>query len=106
VDESKRLWKTVPRRYRKIRRTAAQWTVVGEATNWLTTWTTYAISGWVMVRYTKLPTIVRYKIGSIKGKPSEEDYLALTSIGVSTILLSVSRARSRISATYFDWERR
>jgi len=33
VDESNRLWKTIPRRYRKIRRTAAQWTVVGEATN-------------------------------------------------------------------------
>jgi hypothetical protein len=63
-----------------------------------------------MVRYTKLPIIVRYKVESIKGKPSEEDteeeYLALTLIGVSTILLSVSLARSRISATYFDWERR
>jgi hypothetical protein len=106
VDESNRLWKTIPRRYHKIRRTTAQWTVVGEATNWLTIWTTYAISGRVMVRYTKLPTIVRYKVGSIKGKPSEEEYLALTSIGVSTVLLLVSLARSRISATYFDWERR
>ena len=33
VDERKRLWKTVPRRYCKIRRTVVQWTVVGEATN-------------------------------------------------------------------------
>ena len=106
VDESKRLWKTVLRRYHKIWRTATQWTVVGEATNWLTTWTTYAISERVMVRYTKLPTIVRYKVGSIKGKPSEEEYLALTSIGVSRILLLVSLPRSRIFATYFDWERR
>jgi hypothetical protein len=55
-----------------------------------------------MVRYTKLPTIVWYKVGSIKGKPSEEEYLALTSIGVSTVLLSVCLTRSRISATYFD----
>jgi len=55
-----------------------------------------------MVRYTKLPTIVRYKVEYIKGKPSEEEYFALTSIGVSTVLLSVSLARSRISATYFD----
>jgi len=55
-----------------------------------------------MVRYTKLPTIVQYKVGSIKGKPSEEDYLALISIGVYTVLLSVSLARSRISATYFN----
>jgi len=54
------------------------------------------------VRYTKLPTIVQYKIGYIKGKPSEEEYLALTSMEVSTILLSVSLARSRISATYFN----
>jgi hypothetical protein len=55
-----------------------------------------------MVRYTKLPTIVRYNVGSIKGKPSEEEYLALTLIEVSIVLLSVSLARLRISATYFD----
>jgi hypothetical protein len=90
VDESKRLWKTVPRRYRKIRRTAAQWTVVGEATNWLTTWTTYAIFGQVIVRYAKLPTIVWYKVGFVKGIPSKEEYFALTSMRVSTVLLSIS----------------
>ena len=45
-----------------------------------------------MVRYTKIPTIVRYKVGSVKGKPSEEEYLLLTSMGVSTVLLSVSLA--------------
>jgi len=33
VDENKRLWKIIPRRYHKIRRTAAQWILVGEATN-------------------------------------------------------------------------
>jgi len=55
-----------------------------------------------MVRYTKLPTIVRYKVGSIKGKPSEEEYLALTLMRVSTVLLSTSLARSRIAATYFN----
>jgi hypothetical protein len=55
-----------------------------------------------MVRYTKLLTIVRYKVGSVKGKPPEEEYLALTLMTVSTVLLSVSLARSRISATYFD----
>jgi len=55
-----------------------------------------------MVRYIKLPIIIRYKVGSVKGKPSKEKYLALTSMGVSTVLLSVSLARSRISATYFD----
>jgi hypothetical protein len=59
-----------------------------------------------MVRYTKLPTIIRYKVEYVKGKPSEEEYPALTSMGISTILLLVSLARSRISATYFDWERR
>jgi len=55
-----------------------------------------------MVRYIKLLTIVQYKVGSIKGKPSEEEYLALTSIRVSTVLLSVSLDRSKISTTYFD----
>jgi hypothetical protein len=54
------------------------------------------------MRYIKLPTIVRYKVGSDKGKLSEEEYFALTSIRVSTILLTVSLARLRISATYFD----
>jgi hypothetical protein len=52
--------------------------------------------------YTKLPTIVQYKVGYVKDKPSEKEYLALTSMGVSTVLLSVSLSRSRISATYFD----
>jgi hypothetical protein len=55
-----------------------------------------------MVRYTKIPTIVRYKVGSVKGKPSEEEYFALTSMRVSIVLLSFSLAGSRISATYFD----
>jgi len=59
-----------------------------------------------MERYTKLPIIVRYKVGSVKGKPLEKEYLMLTSMGVSTVLLSVSLIHSRISATYFDWERR
>jgi hypothetical protein len=54
-----------------------------------------------MVRYTKLPIIVWYKVGSEKNKLLEEEYFALTSIGVSIILLSVSLARSRISATFF-----
>jgi hypothetical protein len=54
------------------------------------------------MRYTKLPTIVRYKVGYVKGKPSEEEYLVLTSMGVSTVLFLVSLACSRISATYFD----
>jgi hypothetical protein len=31
-----------------------------------------------MVRYTKLPTIVRYKVGYVKGKSLEEEYLTLT----------------------------
>ena len=55
-----------------------------------------------MVRYTKLPAIVRYKVGSIKGKSLEEEYLVLTSIEVSIVLLSISLARSRISTTYFN----
>ena len=55
-----------------------------------------------MVRYTKIPTIVRYKVGSVKCKPSEEEYLALTLMGVSIVLLSLSLAYSRISAIYFD----
>jgi hypothetical protein len=68
VDKSKRLWKTVLQRNRKIRRTVIQWTLVGDATNWLT----YAISRRVIVRYTKLSTIVRYKVGSVKGRPLEK----------------------------------
>jgi hypothetical protein len=71
--------------------------VVGEATNWLTTWITYAIFRWVIWRYIKLPTIVRYKLGFDKGKPSEEEYFMLTSKRVSTVLLSVSLVHSRIS---------
>jgi hypothetical protein len=55
-----------------------------------------------MVRYINLPIIVWYKVGSVNGIPSEEEYLALTSTEVSIVLLSVSLARSRISATYFD----
>jgi preprotein translocase subunit Sss1 len=50
----------------------------------------------------QLLTIVRYRVGSDKRKPSEEEYLTLTSIRVSTVLFSVSLARSRISVTYFD----
>jgi hypothetical protein len=55
-----------------------------------------------MVRYTKLPIIVQYKVGSVKGKPLEEEYLALTSMGVCTVLLLVSLAHLRIFVTYFD----
>jgi len=90
----------------KYKEQLLQWTVVEEATNWLTTWIAYAIFGRVMVTYTKLPTIIQYKVGSVKDKLSEEEYLALTSVRVSTVLLSVSLARSRTSATYFNWERR
>jgi len=54
------------------------------------------------MRYTKLLIIVRYKVGSDKGKPSKEEYLALTLIRVSTVCLSVSLTSSRISATYFN----
>ena len=54
------------------------------------------------MRYTKLLTIVRYKVGSVKGKPLEEESFALTSMGVSTVLLSVNLVRLRISATYFN----
>ena len=57
------------------------------------------------MRYTKLLTIVWYKVGSVKDKPSEEEYLVLTSMGVSIVLLSVSLARSRISTTYFFTEK-
>jgi hypothetical protein len=55
-----------------------------------------------MVTYSKLQTIVRYEVGFVKDKPLEEEYLVLTSMRVSTVLLSVSLARSRISATYFN----
>jgi hypothetical protein len=55
-----------------------------------------------MVIYIKLPIIVRYKAGSVKDKPSEEEYLVLTSMGVSTILLLVSLVRSEISTASFD----
>ena len=55
-----------------------------------------------MVRYTKLPTIVGYKVGFVKGKSLEEEYIALISMRVSTVLLSVSLTRLRIYATYFD----
>ena len=106
VNESKRFWKIVFRRYRKIWRTVVQWTVVGEVINWLIIWTVYVISGRVMVRYIKFLIIVRYKVGFIKGKLSEEEYFALILIGVFTVLLSVSLVRSRISVIYFDWERR
>jgi hypothetical protein len=54
------------------------------------------------VRYTKLPTIVWYKVGSVKGRPSEQEYIALISMGVSTVLLSVNLVRRRIFTIYFD----
>jgi hypothetical protein len=50
------------------------------------------------VKYIKLPIIV----GFDKSKTSEEEYFMLTSIGVSTVLLSVSLTHSRIFATYFN----
>jgi len=105
VDGIKRLWKIVPRRYCKIQRTP-QWTEVGKTTNWLTIWTTHAMYGWVIMRYTKLSTIVWYKVGSDKSKSLEEEYIVLNSMRVSTILLSVSLTHSKIFVTYFDWERR
>jgi hypothetical protein len=48
--------------------------LVGEAINKLTTWTSYAISKQVIVKYTNLLIIVRYKIGSDKCK-SQWKYL-------------------------------
>jgi len=54
------------------------------------------------MRYTKLSIIVQYKVRSVKDKLSEEEYLVLTLMGVSTVLLLVSLARSRISTTYFN----
>jgi hypothetical protein len=62
-------------RYRKIRRTSAQLIKGGEALNWLTTWTTYTIYGRVIMRYTKLQTIVQYKVVFGKSKPSEKNTL-------------------------------
>jgi hypothetical protein len=60
------------------------------------------LSNNMVTSYTKLPTIVHYKIGYVKGKPSEEKYLVLTSMRVSIVLLSVNLARSRISTINFD----
>jgi hypothetical protein len=80
--------------------------VVEQATNWLTTWTTYAIFGQVIIRFTKLPPIVCYKVGSNKCKPFEKEYIALTSMRVFIVLLLVSLARSRISAIFFYWEKK
>jgi hypothetical protein len=54
------------------------------------------------MRYTKLLTIVWYKVGSDKSKSSEEKYFVLTSMRVFIVLLSVSLAYSRISTIYFD----
>jgi hypothetical protein len=45
------------------------------------------------MRYIKLPIIVRYKVRYEKCKLSEEKYLALTLVIVSTVLLSVTLAR-------------
>jgi hypothetical protein len=42
------------------------------------------------MRYTKLSTIVWYKVGFGKSKSLEEEYIALNSMRVSTVLLSVS----------------
>jgi hypothetical protein len=41
-----------------------------------------------------------------QGKSSEEEYFVLTLMRVSTVLLLVSLACSRISTIYFDWKRR
>jgi hypothetical protein len=65
----------------------------------------YAISGWIIMRYIKLPIIVRYRVRSDKCKLLEEKYLGLTLVRVSTVLLSVTLACSKISATYFDWKK-
>jgi hypothetical protein len=46
--------------------------------------------------------MVRYKVGSDKGKPLKEEYFVLTSMRVSTILLLVTLAHSRIFAIYFN----
>jgi hypothetical protein len=51
-----------------------------------------------MRRYIKFPIIIRNKVEFVKGKPSEEEYLALTSIKEYTVLLLVSLARLRFSA--------
>jgi len=44
------------------------------------------------MRYIKLPIIIWYKVGSVKGKPLEEEYLALTLMRISIVLLSVNLA--------------
>jgi hypothetical protein len=43
------------------------------------------LSEQVIVRYTKLPTIVKYIIGFGKSKSSEEENLMLISMTVSTL---------------------
>ena len=58
------------------------------------------------MRYTKLPTIIWYKVEYDKGKSLEEEYFVLISMRVFTVLLLVSLARSRIFTIYFDWERK
>jgi hypothetical protein len=58
------------------------------------------------MRYIKFPTTVWYKAWSDKGKLSKEEYFALTSIRASIVLLWVSLAHSKISAIYFDWEKK
>jgi len=43
-----------------------------------------------MVRYTKLPTIVRYKVGFVKGKPLEEEYCVNYNESVCSFVISKS----------------
>ena len=49
-DESKRIWKIIPSRYCKYKNNCPMNRSRG-TTKWLTIWTTYIISEWVIVRY-------------------------------------------------------
>ena len=69
-------------------------------------WTLYAILGHVIVRYTKLPTIVRYKVEFDKGVPSEEEYLAFNLREVLNLQELVRSTCWRMSTMYLNWESR
>ena len=59
----------------------------------------------VIVRYTKLPTMAQYKVGSSQRVPPKKKYRTLTLKRLSTILVLVRRTWSRMSTMYLDYQR-
>jgi len=76
-------------RYRRIRFTACQWSLVGRCINWHTRLIANAKSGRVRDKHYSEPTTLRYNVGSSIGLPVKADNVEEDAMGDGTGFASV-----------------